>query len=265
MNQIVSYDEAYAKAAQQYADDTQVTGGKFISTKGGILAVGDMLLPGNQMAVVILDGVYENDYYAGAYAPDNPASPTCYAFSRKHKDGDMAPHISMAQHPDYFVPQSETCKACPHNIFGSADVGEGKRCKNKARLHVIPCGMYVPKGRNSKDFDLDLFTDEADFAGSDVMKVMVPVTSVKHYAAYLQAINAAHNRPPYGMFTRVWMEPHPKNQHVMRFEEIELAPENLARILIARNAEAMKSIMSAYSPPEAREAPKQGGLRGLRR
>jgi hypothetical protein len=68
----------------------------------------------------------------------------------------MGPHPSM-QADANFQPQSDLCKTCEHNQWGSADKGRGKACQNRRRLTMIPAGVFMPK-RGSRDFDLEIFT-----------------------------------------------------------------------------------------------------------
>lgn len=263
---LTNYDKAYADMARQYAEDNQVTGGAFVSTKGGVLSFNDEELPGNQMAVVVLDAVKENTYYAEKYSADTPTAPTCYAFGRGAEA--MAPHISMADHLDYFVPQSNDCASCRHNVFGSAEQGRGKACQNRRRLAMIAAGYYEPK-RGSRDFDLQLFTDPKHYETAEIIMLKLSVGSVKNWSKYVGQISAAHHLPPFGVITRVSIEPDPKYQYVTHFEMLEPLPEDMAALLFARNDEAVRSIITPYSPPDPNQQPAapqgRGQLPGLRR
>lgn len=266
---VSTYDADYAKAMEQYADEWQRESGNFISTKSGVLTYRagdeDIELPGNQLLAVILDAVHENTFYEGVYDADNPQPPVCYAYTRNKKDG-MYPHESMQNHPDYFDAKSDTCNTCPNNEWGSADVGKGKACKNRARLALIPAGMFVPRPK-SRDFDIELFDKPQDMTQADILMLKLPPTSVAEWEKYVQQIGASVRRPPYGVITRVYIEPHAKHQFHVKFEMIEPLPDDLFQAVFARQQEAGKTIITAYTPPEVKEqaAPKQNGLRGLRR
>jgi len=262
-NDLTNYDEAYAKAAAQYVNQHPLSGGTFLSTRAGVLSFGEEQLPGNQMAVVILDSILENTYYAERFDPDNPSAPTCYAFGRR-KD-EMAPHESMQSSPEYFVPQHSECKGCPHDQWGSADTGRGKACQNRARLALIPAGFYSqPKG--SRELTLDLFTDAAHFANAEVAFLKVPPTSVtEEWGKYVAQLQTAHRRPPFAFITRVYLQPHPKHQYHVKFEMLEPLPDELSPIIFRRHEEAAANIITPYSPPQEREQAPRAGLRGLRR
>lgn len=267
-NEIVNYDSAYAAAAAKYAEAEQISGGTFISTRGGVLSFGDEALPGNQMAVVILESVTENTYYKEKFDAENPTSPTCYAFgevaSSGKSDDAMAPHPSMQKFPEWFEPQAEGCDVCPFAEFGSAEQGRGKACQNRRRLALIPAGYYEGR-RGSKDLELHLFDDPKHFEQADIVFLKLPVTSVKEYSKFVQQVAATANRPPFGVIARIWTEPHAKYQYMVKFEMLEKLPDEYAPTIIARNEAAAKTIITPYTPPQEREETQQSGVRGLRR
>lgn len=242
---LVNYDEAYAKLAQQQADEEQ-TGGQFITTKGGVLSFNEEELPGNQMCVIVLDAVRENTYYSEKYDADNVVPPKCYAFGRGNEE--LAPHESMAKHLDYFEPQAEECSTCPFNEFGSADTGRGKACQQRRRLALIPAGFYSKKPK-SRDFDLELFTDAKHFQTADMAFLKIPVTSTKRWSQYVTQLSAQFHRPSFGVITRIWLENDAKHQFHVHFEMIEELPNELTPIIFARNEEAKKAIITPYAPP----------------
>lgn len=265
----VDISKKWEAQAQQAAAETPATSATFLSTRGGTLSFGEEVMPGNQACVIIMDDVQENTLYEGKFDPDNLAAPICYAF---HRPGDMetemAPHESMQVDLNYFQPQSEVCKGCPHNEYGSADTGRGKACQNRARLTLIPAGFYSPK-RGSRDFDLELFDDPNHFRTAEMAFIKLPVLSVKEYYKFKSQTAAALNRPPHGVVARLFLEPDAKAQYKVCFEVVEEVPDELAEIIMARHEEAKAMKPKGYQPPEAKapahtENPR-GGLRGLRR
>lgn len=259
---LVAVKAKMAQQAETYAAQEQVSGGTFLSTRGGILTFGEEELPGNQACVIILDAVRENTYYSAKFDPDTPAAPVCYAFGR---DGDeMEPHESMSKAPDYFVPQSASCDVCPMNEWGSADQGRGKACQNRRRLALIPAGVYTPK-RGSRDFDLDLFTDAKHFQSAEIVFLKLPVMSVKDWSKFVTNIAGSHNLPPYGVVARVSLEQDPKSQYRVKFEMLEVVSDDLLPIVMVRHEEAVKGVISGYSVPEEQEPATRGSLKGLRR
>lgn len=263
MNQIVNYDAEWAKAAQAYAERERLQGGTFLSVKGGILSYGDVEMPGNQACVIVLDSVYEKTYYGQTYDPDNAAAPVCYSFAND-PDEVTGPHISMKTDLSYFHPQSSLCKDCPHNIFGTAEKGKGKACQDRRRLALIPAGYYA-KPAGSRELNLQLFTDPKHFQTAEIAFIKLPVMSVKGWSKYVTQLTSSMNIPPFAAITRLFIEPDTKAQYKVHFEVIDKLPVELAPIIMARVAEAQKSIITGYKPPEAKPAAPQGSLRGLRR
>lgn len=266
MNQIVTYDAKWAEMAQQAASEEQLTGGTFLSLKGGVLTFGEETLPGNQACVVILDSVRENTYYGARYTEGNRLPPICYAFARG--GDDMAPHPSMQADLNYFKPQADDCQSCPMNEWGTADTGKGKACQNRRRLALLPAGYYAPK-RGSRDFDLELFTDPQHFKTADLAFFKVPVTSTKEWAKFVNQVAQQYQRPPMGIITRLSIEPHPKHQVEVHFEPLEPLPNELAPVIMARAAQAEQQLMQGYRPPTDEQMATGGqmwlGARGGRR
>jgi len=261
---LVAIQQKLAEQAQSKASQIAVnTSGAFLSTRSGTLSFDDEAMPGNQACVLIVDDVFENTYYEGKWNPNEITSPKCYAFAREKLD--LAPHPSMQNHRDYFDPQNYVCQGCPKNEWGSADTGKGKACQNRIRLTLVPAGRYIPK-KGSKDLDLDLYDDAEHFSEADPVFLKLPPTSVEEYAKYVSQLSAAHGLPPHGVFTRVYIEPHPKHQFHVKFEMIERVPDDLLGVVMERHETATAMPFSAYTPPE--EQPEQaqgGGLKGLRR
>lgn len=259
-NEVAKWDERLAKMGEEYAE-TETLGGSFLSTKGGVLSFQDEPLPGNQMAVVILDVVRERTYYTEKYdaSAEHNLPPVCYAFGRS--DEEMAPHPSMQAGPHYFVPQHGECAGCPNNEWGSSDTGRGKACSERRRIAMLPAGYYVPK-RGSRDFDLHLFDGaeaEAHYQSADIAFLKLNVMSVKDWARYVTNLSSAHNRPPFGVISRVYLEPDPKSQFRVKFEVLELLPDELFETIYARHEEAKSSIIFGYPPPSAEAVASRGG------
>lgn len=246
---VTRYDEVWAEMAQKYAQGERV-GGSFISTRGGVLTFNEEQLPGNQMCVIILDAVEERTFYAEGYDPDREvaAPPVCYAFKRPEDTEEIAPHPSMQVDLTYFQPQNDICKTCPNNAWGTADKGRGKACAERRRLALLPAGYYQPK-RGSRDFELNFFTDPQHFVTADIAFLKLSVTSVKEFAKYVLQLGAQHRRPPAAVATRIYLEPDPKTQFKIKFELIELLPDDMFDIVMKRHEEAKASIIFGYPPP----------------
>jgi hypothetical protein len=258
---IVDWEAEMAAQAAQATEAEKLTGGgKFFSTKSGVLTFDDTPMPGNQMAVVILDSIAENVYYGSSYDPDNRAPPKCFAFSRDESGTllsieDMEPHSIVDKETDTFERQADGCHSCPNNEWGSAETGRGKACGNRRRLAVIPAGSYVSQGKG-KGYELELFDDEELFAKSDFAFVKLPVMSVKAYTRFVHSVAEEFKRPPHGVFARIWLEPDQKSNFRVEFEVLEEVPKALLPVIMRRHTEATKEIAFPYTPfvPEEEEA-----------
>lgn len=264
-NDLVTIESKWEQQAQEAAAGEAPISSQFLSTKGGVLSFGDDIMPGNQVLVVIVDSINENTLYEGKYDPNETAPPVCYAFGRG-VDEEMAPHESMQADLNYFMPQAEACGVCPMNEWGSADQGRGKACQNRRRLVLLPAGFYTPK-RGSRDFDLEVFSDEDHFRTADLASIKLPVTSVKEWAKFVHDVATNFRRPPHGVITRLYLEPDAGSQYKVKFEVVEEVSNDIAEAVMARAEHAREIKFQGYQPPQekAPAQPSAGGLRGLRR
>ena len=245
---LVNWEEELAKQAEIAAGmEAKSGGGQFFSMQGGQLKFNDSPMPGNQMAVVIIDHVFENIFYEGRYDPENPAPPTCFAFGR---DDEMAPHESVVAAGQA---QNESCRECPHNQWGSSDVGRGKACRNIRRLALIPAGTFDAQNRFLPIEDEDHF----ETAGLAYMKL--PVTSINGFASFVKQVAGTLKRPPHGVITRIRTEPDPKTQFRVIFEPLAQVPNNLLPAIMKRHEEAKAVIEFPYNlEVEERQPPARG-------
>jgi hypothetical protein len=230
---VMKWDEQLAKQAAESAKMEQSAGGgAFFSTKGGVLTWQDAPLKDNQMAVIILDSVFETTLYADGYDPDNPASPIAFAFGRD--DTKLTWHeTSVKPYAGTLCKESEECQ------WGSAEKGRGKKAKETRRLAMIPAGQFV----NNK-FKLE--TDEDHFTSTPIGYMRLPVTSVRPYAGFVKQVAGALSRPPHGIITKVKVQPDPKNQYMVIFEAIQNVPDDLMGMIMKRHEEARAAIEFPY-------------------
>jgi hypothetical protein len=261
---IVDWEKEMAAQAEIAAGGQRSSGGgKFFSMRAGQLTFDGEPLPGNQVPVIILADIIENYYYDKPFDPDVPASPICFAFA--HSESEMEPHEAVDQ-DDYFERQSETCRTCPKNEWGSAPVGRGKACKNSMRLAMIPAGVYKPqgKGRNA-GLELELYDDTDDYEKSEIAYMKLPVMSVRNYSTFVRDVATNMRRPPHGIITNIAVVPDPRSQFKVEFEVIEEIDNELIAIIMARHATAKAGIDFPYTPPPADEAPPPVENKKLRR
>lgn len=200
---LMTWEEEMAAEAKKVAAK-EVVFTQRLGFKGG-----DIILPSGDKAankklpVIIVDYAIEKSYYEGPYDPSNTSSPVCYAIA--DRDADEA---ELKPHPKSSKPQAETCKVCPHNEMGSADVGKGKACKDKRRLMVMA-------GNSTAD----------EVPSTDILMATIAPTSIKNLAKYVNTLSDEFGSTPWGVATLLGMKPE-KNYHVVTFELIgKLAKE----------------------------------------
>ena len=197
---LTKWDEELAKQAEIAAGmEASAGGGQFFSTRGGQLSWQDAPLPGNEMAVIILDHIFETVYYEGRYDPDTPQSPTAFAFGRD-QDELRWHENSDPEFAGQLCSESEVCE------WGSADTGRGKAARETRRLAMVPAGQFDRNG------DLELFEDPEHYATTTIGFMKLPVTSVKGFANFVKQVAGALKRPPFGIVARVAVVPDAKTQ-----------------------------------------------------
>ncbi len=239
---LTTWDEELAKqAAASAAMEENTASGSFFSLKSGVLSFNDSPIPGNEMAVVIVDHILENVYHEGEYDPDDPQGPSCFAFGRDEKV--MKPHdivfeAGKQQNDCCGIPGSADC--CPQNEWGSADRGKGKACKNTRRLALLPAGTFDKNG-NFKSIE-----DPEHYENTAIAYMKLPVTSVRGYAAFVKQVAGALKRPPHGLMTKISVVPDAKSQFKVIFEALVQVPNELMGVIMQRHQEAAASIEFPY-------------------
>jgi hypothetical protein len=256
---LVAYTERFERDAQAQAAK-EARSAANLSLQGGLFSLGGQTL-GPTIAVVVIDSVFENNFYdeTRAFDPKNPLPPICYAVSRQKKG--MYPHADMQKDPAWFQPQHwpagqgfpSGCEGCPRNIWGSSARGRGKACQNREKLFIIPGGYYTPARGPRMPSELSLFDDPKHFAQADLIGLKLPVTSGENWANYVVQLSAAHKRPSYAAYTEITLIPDQKSQFKATFQLIELLPDPLFEVICARVDAAIVTPLQGYEPPSAEQ------------
>lgn len=232
--------KGYAQEAADVADASGTGGGGFkISAKKGKLHYDGQPVAGNVLDVVVVESVMENAFYDAEYDPENPRSPVCFALGKSEED--------MTPHPDSKEPQCESCKGCAHNVFGSADKGKGKACKNIRRLALLP----------AKPLEAGVL------AAAQVEYMKIPVTSVKGFNNYVKKLKNQFDLPPFAFVTRIGCVDDDKTQFKVTFaDEARLDHDDeIMETLIARHEQEAENILFPYQAPPDLEPKKTAGKR----
>lgn len=244
---VANWEQEMAAQAQAAVEQEQTggsSGGRFFGLRAGQMTFNDATFPGNQIAVIIVDHIFENIYYEGKFDPDSKNPPTCFAFGRDATT--MGPPDTVDEH-DEFTRQSDICDNCVQNEWGSADTGKGKACSNRRRLALISAGTYVPQGRNG-GFELELEQEPAHFSSAEMAYMKIPVTSVKGFTAYVKQVADQFKRPLHGVVTRIYVEPDAKSQFKVKFEMIDMVEDDLMPVVMARHNGVKDEIDFPYLP-----------------
>lgn len=239
---LAKYEDALAAAAKAAAEQEANTGGgQFFSIRNAVLKLNDNPLPNNEMAVVIVDGVIENVFYADDFDSDNPATPVCYAFGRS--DDGMVPHAESSEK------QHDQCATCPNNQFGTADRGKGKACKNRRRLALLSAGTL-----DQRSGDFTRHDDPEMFSKGPIAYLNLPPTALNAYGAYVKQIANTLKRPPWAVFTRISVSDDEKTQIRLSFELLDNVPTELIPTLMKRNEDERSVIEFPYRAVDASQA-----------
>jgi hypothetical protein len=151
-------EKAQAKAANL------ATGMPRIEHKSATLYIDGKKVEGNKLTVAIVDYVFTKSYFKEAYTQGKGGTPDCYA-SKEDSDKGMIPPADVRDR------QNPQCDGCPHNAFGTADVGRGKRCSD-----VIKVGCIVE------------VTDEESIQKAEVRSLSVPPGSIKLFKQHIKKV-----------------------------------------------------------------------------
>lgn len=182
---------------------------------------------------MIVDFVYYNTYYEGAFDPNNIVPPNCFALAVEPKG--MAPSDNS---PDK---QCETCSGCWANEFGSS--GKGKACQNRVLMACLPTDA----------------TEDTPFVILDISP-----TAVKGFGSYVTSVARSLQRPPYGVVTHIECNPATKHDVAVFSDPQLVEDEDFITMIRSRREEARERLLtepdvSAFKA--ANDSPKKGALK----
>jgi hypothetical protein len=140
-----------------------------------------------ELPVIITDFTNEKAFYEYEYKEGEGQTPVCYAFGDDEKA--LTP-LKINGQKDNTVPlkQNDVCATCRHNVFGTAERGEGKRCKDVRRLMVVAASVT----------DKQMMKTEALLAA-------IPPTSLTNWKKYLKGLKEL-GLTPWGVRTILYTE-----------------------------------------------------------
>jgi hypothetical protein len=170
--------------------------------------------------------VFGKAYYDNEYDPDVAQTPSCYGFSPV-KAESIVPHEAAPGK------QAPACAGCQHNKFGTAERGNGKRCKDEVRLMVV-----TPAGD--------------DYAGAEVRMCSVPPGSLQNWGKYVSRL-ADMGGTYRSILTEISVVPY-KGAYKLEFNPAGKVSEEAYLALKARRDSAIDQSMQPYPALEVEEA-----------
>lgn len=153
---------------------------------------GDIL---DELTAVVVDFVYRNEYYVGAFNRKDIKPPVCFAISPA--SADMTPSPRAPQ------PQDKSCAECQWNQYGTSPMGDGKACKNTVMLAVLPADA----------------TDD-----SPVWVIKTSPTAIRHFNSYVSKIARTAQVPVGAVMTKIFFDP--ANTYAsLRFDVVGVNPK----------------------------------------
>lgn len=174
---LTSIQEELKKELAAVEDTISSGSGNFLSTKGRVFTFPDGTQNPGPISAIVLDYANHNQYYDKPFNANNPAAPVCFAIGR-------AKHDNLTPHEDVADRQSDDCKSCPMNQWGSAPNGNGgKACKNVVNLAILP-----------PDFDPNNATP---------FTIKVAPTGLSQWSNYVTKLKSMHNILPIQAITEI--------------------------------------------------------------
>jgi hypothetical protein len=236
--EIVNWEEKLAAEAKAVAtlERPSLTS---VSLRSGVMSINDVAVPGNKLDCVVIASVFEHQYFAKPYDPNNITAPDCFALSLTGKD--------MVPHDDVPEKQSTICANCGKFQWGSDPKpnSKGKACKEKRRLAILPAASLK----------------DGEVLKAEMATMTLPVTSVRNWGNYVNSVAAEFGRPPWAMLTEISVHPHMKNQFEVKFQARGVVSDGYLSDLNKRAIGAADTLMTPYDmstwgqEPEPQAAP----------
>lgn len=231
---LVNWEDRMAEMATENAKQERM-GSNVISLKNGRINYMDEVL--DHLDVVVLGTAVEHSYYDVPYDPDRIVPPACFAVGKL--TDEMVPHDDVPEEQR----GAATCKLCPKHAFKSADNGRGRACSVRRRLILVPSNALE---------------DSDTLASAETAILKIPPTSVDNWSKYVNQVAAQHQRPSFGVVTRIEVKPHKKFQFMVHFTMLDKVDSNDVGTLYELSEQSEATLMAPFdmTPPEEEEKPK---------
>jgi len=110
--------------------------------------------------------------------------------------------------------------------------------------------MFTPV-KGTSDYDVEVYDDVEHYERADTVYLKLPVMSVGNWSEYVHRVDTEFQRPPFGVWTRIYIQPDPKSQFRIHFEALEALPDELAGVIWRRHELARDATIQPYASPRA--------------
>jgi len=208
-----------------------------ITHKGGVLHINGQKVAGGEILCVILGMKWTKCHYAEEYSEGASDTPNCYAFGEGERG--LRPHEAAPNK------QAESCDACPHNVFGTALKGHGKRCQDKPRLLVLLANELQERTGQ---------TVEHAIGHASHYQIEVPATSISGKGAEGMGLNkyvaSLNEHTDHGdlceAVTKITTEPRDKGGYFVVFEFMDKTPSQAMPYIAKRSLEAPELLAQPF-------------------
>jgi hypothetical protein len=242
---LVPWKEKFASYAQDDKDQVaSIGGGTSVKFGRGTITVGGLPIKG-PLECIIIGSCALNAWWEADFDKDDIQPPDCYAIALKVGDAEMAPH------PECTSPQSELCKNCEKNQFGTAKTGRGKACANRVRLGII----------TSKDAE-----DSDNIATAELGIGSVSPANLTRWGAYVKSLQDLEGgvRPTWAVVTEITSSDDPDIQIRLDFRLVETIDDSdVLAELEKRVGKVQEELQKPYAPRTEKAAKPAGRGRNV--
>lgn len=221
---LVNWKEKLAKEAKEVASRERPATSQ-IGLRAGVMMYQGQQIPGNNLDCIIIASATEYRYDTRPFDPNNISPPDCFSLSLSGEE--MVPSDKSVD------VQAERCDLCPHHNWAPNPKRPGKNhkaCKERRKLALLPASVLKDHNFNTAELAI----------------ISIPVTSVKFWGTWVNALNAEYSIPPWAMLTNISARPHPVNQFEVNFKNVNPIAEEFFSAIQNRVAGAEEILMTPY-------------------
>ena len=222
--ELTNWNEELAKYAKDAASKERPATSQ-IGLRAGVMMYQGQPIPGNNLDCIILTSAVEYRYDTKPFDPNNISPPDCFSLSTSGEE--------MVPSPKSVSIQAERCDLCPHSHWAPNPKRPGKNhkaCKERRKLALLPASVLK----------------DGNFKTAELAVISIPVTSVKYWGTFVNALLAEYGRPSWAMVANISARPHPVNQFEVNFKSVSPIPEEYLAAIRDRIAGADEILLTPY-------------------